>query len=86
MVSAWGSSWGTAWGDSWGAMAVAGTQAPTGGTRIPNKYEDLPRRRAKYLAAKRKLDEERRRLAQLKREHAKVEVTFRATPPQRCDK
>jgi hypothetical protein len=81
MASSWGSSWGSAWGNSWGATVPAPIviQQPSGGgRRIPNKYEPLDLRRARWRYAKRKLDEERKRLAELKKQQRKVEVQYKA--------
>lgn len=63
---------------SWGVIAVVTQDTPKGGHRIPNKYEPINARRARAQAAKRKLDEERRRLAELKKQEAKVVAEYKA--------
>lgn len=78
MASSWGPAWDQAWGDSWGVVASAVTSTgPKGGRRI-TKYEPIDARRARAQAAKRALDEERRRLATLKKQQTKVEVQYKA--------
>jgi hypothetical protein len=81
MANAWGVSWGNAWGDSWGATVPAPVviQQPSGGgRRIPNKYEPIDFRRLRWREAKRRLDAERKRLAELKKQQHKVEVQYKA--------
>lgn len=84
-----GSSWAAgSWADDeWATDTWADAQVPSpvvvqepvgGGHRIPNTYVDIDLRRARARAAKRRLDEERKRLAELKKQESKVVVQYKA--------
>jgi hypothetical protein len=69
----------TSWvAGSWGVSAPILIQQPSGGgRRIPNRYESLKPRLARAAKIRRQLLEERKRLAELKKQQAKVEVQYR---------